>query len=204
MRVKICGITRIEDAMEAIKNGVNALGFIFYKKSKRYVEPQKVKEIIEKIPPFVTTVGVFVNEEIEEIKRIVKITKLDLVQLHGEEDEEYIDKIKKEVKVLKAFRVKNKNVLEEIKAMNLDSFLLDAFTKEEYGGTGKTFDWEIARESKKLGNVILAGGINENNIEEIIKKIQPYAVDISSGVEVEPGIKDVKKIKNILKKINIK
>ncbi len=204
MRVKICGITRIEDAMEVINNGANAIGFIFYKKSKRYIEPQKVKEIIEKIPPFITTVGVFVNEEIEEIKKIVKIAKLDLVQLHGEEDKEYIDEIKKDVKVLKAFRVKNKNILEDIKKMELDSFLLDAFTKEEYGGSGKTFDWEIAKESKKLGNVILAGGINENNIQEIIEKIQPYAVDISSGVEIEPGIKDPKKINNIFNKINIK
>ncbi|MGM0509145.1 MAG: phosphoribosylanthranilate isomerase [Fusobacteriota bacterium] len=201
MRVKICGITNLKDALSAIENGASAIGFIFYPKSKRYIDPQKAKEIIKKTPPFVTSVGVFVNEDIENVKDIKREINLDLIQLHGDEDINYIRELEKNSKVMKAFRVKNKDVLDKIKKMNLDYFLLDAFDKSEYGGTGKRFNWEIAKKAKKLGQVILAGGININNVDEIIQRIKPYAIDISSGVEDMPGKKNEEKIDKFMGKI---
>ncbi|BDU50880.1 phosphoribosylanthranilate isomerase [Haliovirga abyssi] len=199
VKVKICGITRLEDAQVAIENGVDALGFIFYKKSKRYIEPNKVKEIIKNIPPFISKVGVFVNEDINDIKRIGKELKLDILQLHGEESVEYLKELEKGFTVVKAFRIKDIRELEKIKDYKIKWFLLDTYSSKEYGGTGEKFNWEIVKEAKKYGKVILAGGLNSENIKLAIDELKPYGVDISSGVEIDKGIKDRKKIIDIMR-----
>lgn len=201
VKVKICGITRLKDANIAIENGVDALGFIFYNKSKRYIEPQKAKEIIKNIPPFVSKVGVFVNENINDIKRVARELKLDILQLHGEESVEYLKELEKEFTVIKAFRIKDKSELEKIKKYNIKWFLLDAYSAKEYGGTGEEFNWEIAKKAKSYGRVILAGGLKKDNIKLAIDEVNPYGVDISSGVELDKGIKDKDKIVEIMKVI---
>ena len=194
MKIKICGITNIEDANKVVDSGADAIGFIFYKKSKRYVDVEIAERISYKVPPFVSKVGVFVNEDRDLVLDIARKVKLDVVQLHGEEDREYIDYIEKEFKVLKAFRVKSEDELEKIKELKLDWFLLDAYSEKEYGGTGDTFNWEIAKKAKEFGKVILAGGVTKDNIKEIVENIKPYAVDLSSGVEDSPGRKNRGKI----------
>lgn len=203
VRVKICGITRVEDALCAVEAGADAIGFIFYDKSKRNIEPQKAFEIVREIPPFVSKVGVFVNEDISRVIEIAKIARLDIVQLHGEEDLEYMEEIQKHVQVLKAFRVKDETVLEEIKKRKLKWFLLDAYDDGEYGGTGKKFNWDVVLKAKEIGKVILAGGINIESLNEALE-LDTYGLDISSGVEVSQGIKDHEKIKAIFKKIKSK
>ncbi|MCB0731906.1 MAG: phosphoribosylanthranilate isomerase [Ignavibacteriae bacterium] len=199
MKVKICGITNIEDAKLACELGADAIGFIFYNKSKRYVTPDETKHIIEQIPPFVLKVGVFVNESAEEINKISKEIKLNLIQFHGDESPEMVDFI--DLPAIKAFRVKvdfDYSILTEYKNC---SFLLDAYDEKEYGGTGQKFNWEkIPLEIKS--KIILAGGISEENIEKIFNKIKPYAIDVSSSLEIEPGKKDYNKLNKFFRKIN--
>ncbi|MFN8672256.1 MAG: phosphoribosylanthranilate isomerase [Candidatus Sericytochromatia bacterium] len=203
MKIKICGITKIEDALLAIELGAWALGFIFYPKSPRYIEPEKAKEIIEKIPKNIKTVGVFVNENLEKVEEIGKTTNISTYQLHGEENNDYCEKLSKEV--IKAFRFKTKEELEIIEEYknnkNIIAFLVDAFSKEAYGGTGHRADWDIAKEVKNYGNLILAGGINEKNINSAILSVNPYAIDLSSSIESEYGIKDHKKTKDFFEEL---
>ncbi|MBA7572683.1 N-(5'-phosphoribosyl)anthranilate isomerase [subsurface metagenome] len=200
IRVKICGITRPEDALFAEKAGASAVGFIFYPKSPRYIDPESVKEISGKLGPFISRIGVFVNEDPDEILHIFKTARLSAVQLHGSEKQEFIEKLNG-IPVIKAFRVGKIFDCDELSRYDANAYLLDTYDPDSMGGTGKTFDWEIARRCGSLGKVILAGGLNESNISEAINSARPWAVDVSSGVESEPGIKDIRKIRALFQAV---
>jgi phosphoribosylanthranilate isomerase len=199
VKVKICGITNINDAQIAVNNGADALGFIFYKKSKRYIDPAIAKDIIFQLPVFVIKVGVFVNETAETINKIGKLAGLNAVQLHGDERLEIIDEIS--LPVLKAFRVNNNFDYTLLNKYKQCSFLLDTYSNEEYGGTGETFEWNSIPDDLKT-KIILAGGISIENIEDISKNISPQAIDVSSSIEDSPGKKNHNKLINLLKKVN--
>ncbi|RMG69838.1 MAG: phosphoribosylanthranilate isomerase [Nitrospirae bacterium] len=190
--VKICGITRYEDARAAVEFGADAVGFVFYEGSPRHVFPETVKDIISNLPPFVTTVGVFVNATVSEIREIVDFTGINIVQLHGEEPP---DECAYWPRVIKAFRIKDMTDLRELQRYRVSAYLLDTYSPNEPGGTGKLFNWDIALEAKKFGPIILAGGLTPENVTDAIKKVRPYAVDVSSGVEAEKGIKDHEKMR---------
>jgi phosphoribosylanthranilate isomerase len=202
VKVKICGITNLEDALLCEKLGADALGFIFYDKSKRYLEPKTANDIIIKLSPFTLKVGVFVNETPENINVISNLAGLNLVQLHGEETPKQMAEIN--LPIIKAFRVSddfNFDILNDYKNCY---FLFDSYSISEYGGTGKTFNWDIIPEHLKA-KIILSGGISSANIKRIINGINPYAVDVSSSVEEYPGKKSEIKLKeffNILKGAN--
>ena len=199
MKVKICGITNVEDALLCESLGADALGFILYKGSKRFVEAKVVGEIIPKLSPFTLKVGVFVNSSFEEINSIAKQIKLNSVQLHGEESPDIVSKIN--LPVIKSFRIKNGFDFSRLKEFENISYLFDTYSEKEYGGTGKTFNWELIPDKLK-NKIILSGGISINNIEEVYKKIKPAAVDLSSSLESEPSKKDKEKVKEFFKKIN--
>lgn len=199
VKIKICGITNVADAVDAVKEGADALGFIFYENSKRYINSIDVKKIIDKLPPFVTTVGVFVNESIETVNSIVKETGINMVQLHGEEGPSYCEAI--EADIIKVIRVKDQKDIENLNEYNVKAFLLDTFKEGVQGGTGETFDWKIAHKARKYGNIILSGGLTSENIEDAIRATNPYAVDVSSGVELAAGKKDKEKIIAFIKKV---
>lgn len=198
VRIKICGITRIEDAKTAAHLGVDALGFIFVKKSPRYIEPQAAAEIIRVLPPFVSRVGVFIDETIETIVEICKIAEIDTVQLHGSESPEFCAKIP--FPVIKAISVKDDTDITIIDAYVSSGILLDTWSTGMSGGTGKTFDWNIAKKAcSRNERIILAGGLGPSNIEEALQSVQPYGVDINSGVEIKPGIKNPHKIRDVVR-----
>jgi phosphoribosylanthranilate isomerase len=199
VKVKVCGTTRLKDALLAVECGADAIGFIFYKKSPRYVTAKTVKDISAKLPPFVNRVGVFVNETAERINRIADRCGLDAVQLHGDESPALCKKIK--CRVIKAVRVKDAASLKSMSRYEVDGFLLDTYKEDQWGGTGKVFDWELAVRAKKYGPVIIAGGLNPRNVKVAIKKVEPYGVDVSSGVEQSPGKKDPGKVKAFLKAV---
>lgn len=198
-RVKVCGTTRLKDALLAVECGADAIGFIFYKKSPRYVSAKTAKEICSKLPPFVHRVGVFVNETADNINRIADRCGLDAVQLHGDESPAFCKKIKH--RVIKVVRVKDAASLKEMSRYAVDGFLLDTWKEDQWGGTGKVFDWELAVRAKKYGPVIIAGGLNPRNVKAAIKKVQPYGVDVSSGLERSPGKKDPRKVKAFIKAV---
>jgi phosphoribosylanthranilate isomerase len=199
MNIKICGITNLEDALNAVSFDIDALGFIFYPDSPRYISPDLVEEITMQLPPFVKTVGVFVNEDKEKIKAIVDQCNLDVVQLHGNESPGDCLDIPK--RVIKAFRIQE---LEDIHAIAkyqgvISAALLDTKDPELQGGTGKTFDWGLALKAQEYDlPLILAGGINSANIQKAINLVNPYAIDIASSIESEPGKKDYNKMKELV------
>jgi len=194
--IKVCGITNYQDASALAESGVDALGFIFYPKSKRYIPPEKANEIIKKLPPFVSTVGVFVNEERENVIDVIHECPIDVLQFHGNESPEYCRQFNK--RVIKAFRVKDDFSFDILKCYSTNAFLLDSYSESEYGGTGESFNWDFAVPARKFGKIILAGGINPLNIEAALIKVHPYGVDMSSGVEIEPGRKDINKVREIV------
>lgn len=192
LRIKICGITNAGDASAAVEYGADALGFVFYPKSPRSVAPETARSIIQSLPPFITTVGVFVNETVETINHIKAETGIDMVQLHGDESPEFC---RQWPHVIKAFRVAAMSDLEAFKNYTASAFLLDTYSPAKYGGTGQVFNWEIAVEAKRYGSIILAGGLTADNIAKAVSKVRPYAVDVSSGVEREKGKKDLVKLR---------
>ena len=192
-------MTQLKDALFAVEQGVDAVGFIFYKKSPRAVTMKTVREIITKLPPLVDTVGVFVNESAERLNKIADYCGLDLVQLHGEESPAFCRKIHR--RVIKAFRVKDLQSIKQLEKFPVSGFLLDTFSDDLHGGTGKTFDWNLALPAKKMGPVILAGGLTPRNILQAVRQVRPYGVDVCSGVEKSPGIKDLEKVRAFLKNI---
>lgn len=199
MRIKICGITNYEDAKLCCDLGADALGFIFYEKSKRKISVGDAKEIINKLPVFVGKIGVFVNEDLAIIENISKEIKLTGVQLHGNETPEFARSVK--LPVIKAFRVNSEFDFSIFEKYSRYKFLLDTFSKEEYGGTGQSFNWEIIPSGIRI-KIILAGGISIENIEHIFNNVRPEAVDLSSSLEKYPGKKDEIKLKNFFNKIN--
>ena len=192
-------MTNLKDVKVAVDGGVDAVGFIFYKKSPRSVTMQAVREIVLELPPFVDSVGVFVNETAEQINKIADHCKLDRVQLHGDESPAFCKKIRR--RVIKVIRVKDIQSLKKLSDYPVSSFLLDTFSEDQYGGTGKVFDWNLAYSAKKYGPIILAGGLTPINVRQAIQRIQPYGVDVCSGVESQPGIKDHKKMQAFLKNV---
>ncbi|MHB9024307.1 MAG: phosphoribosylanthranilate isomerase [Armatimonadota bacterium] len=197
IRVKICGITQPDDALLAAEFGADALGFIFYPKSPRYVTPEAAREIIERLPPFVTPVAVVVNETAEEIHRVMTISGCQVVQLHGDEPPELIETLT--WPAIKSCAVSAPDDLAPIARYPLArAILLDTRVAGQYGGTGQTFDWTIAREARRYGKpIILAGGLTPDNIADAIRAGEPWAVDVSSGVEQEPGKKDPEKLRRL-------
>ena len=200
-RIKICGITNKNDALAASSLGAWAVGFIFYEKSPRYISPEDAKKIIEALPKTVLPVGVFVNEKKKKIDDIVKRCGLKAVQLHGEETPLFCSKIKG-VKMIKAIRVKSKGDITKAVKYTTDYLLFDTFSKNVFGGTGETFNWEILKDSR-LGKrkVILSGGLNPKNIAQAVLLVKAYAFDASSGVERRPGKKCQRLLKNFFKAV---
>lgn len=199
MKVKICGITNTDDALLCENLGADALGFIFYKKSKRYINFEDAGNIIKRLSVFTNKVGVFVNEKPDLVNFIAEKLRLTGVQLHGEEPPEYVDVINHQV--IKAFRVTESFNYNEINNYENITPLLDTFKDGEYGGTGNIFNWSSIPEEIR-NTIIIAGGVSEANIEEIYKSINPMAVDISSSLEEQPGIKDKSRTKAFFNKIN--
>ncbi|MBF0554147.1 MAG: phosphoribosylanthranilate isomerase [Nitrospirae bacterium] len=189
IKVKICGITNMRDAVAAVDFGADALGFVFYENSPRHITPETAAGIIEALPPFITTVGVFVDETEKKINKIKGAAGFDVVQLHGNEPPEMAVLWPK---VIKAFRIRDFTDLEPLSKFHVvvTAFLLDAYAEDSFGGTGKLFNWEIAVEARQFGKIILSGGLNPDNIEAAVRKVSPYAVDVSSGVEASKGKKD--------------
>ena len=198
VKVKICGLRRKEDIEYANELKPDYVGFVFAK-SKRQIEVEQALDLISLLDKEIKTVGVFVNEPVENALKIAQTLNLDVLQFHGDETQDYIDNFKN-FTVWKAIRIKDKEDLEKTKEFKVNSFVFDTLTKNEYGGTGKTFNWEVLKGFELNVPIILAGGLNENNVEEAIRIINPYAVDVSSGVETE-GYKDFKKMKSFIEKV---
>jgi phosphoribosylanthranilate isomerase len=198
VRVKICGITCREDALMAVEAGADALGFVFYEESPRFVNPQKAAAIIRELPPFVHTVGLFVNEEADQVNWSADFCGLDLVQLHGEEDPEFCLGVNR--RVIKAFRIKDSTSLAGIKRYHVAGYLLDAWSPLAHGGTGLTFEWDLAKSTGIADRLILAGGLTPENVAEAVRTVIPYAVDCSSGVESTPGRKDPDKVREFVRR----
>jgi phosphoribosylanthranilate isomerase len=192
VKVKICGITRLEDALQAVQAGADALGFVFHNSSPRYLPPEKAAAIIRELPPFVQAVGLFVNSEVDFVNVIADLCRLDLVQLHGDETPQYCDLVRR--RVIKAFRVKDINSLDSVKNYRVAGVLLDAYSPQAYGGTGVSFNWDFVENAAAFGPIVLAGGLNPENAREAVERVRPYALDVSSGVEASPGIKDPDKV----------
>lgn len=200
-KVKICGITNLEDALLSAKFGADALGFNFYKKSPRYTSPEFAREIIENLSPEILKVGVFVNESLDKIIEISETAKLDALQLHGEEMPEFVVELKQKtnLEIIKAFRVSPEFKPENVLKYKTDAILLDAYNPKERGGTGETFDWEIAKKVQEIfPEMYLAGGLSPENIANAIVKVRPFAVDSCSLLECEKGIKDSNKVKEFI------
>jgi len=201
VKVKICGITMAEDALAAAQYGADAVGFIFYRRSLRWIAPERAREIIEKLPPFITAVGVFVDEDPEVIRKTMLTCGAGVVQLHGDEPPSACAVWPR---AIKAFRIKDAGDIGRIRQYQAAAadvaaaYLLDGYSEKEYGGTGKSFNWELARgvlNSGPAGRLILSGGLTPDNVAEAVGTAVPYAVDTSSGVEISKGIKDHEKIK---------
>lgn len=191
----MCGTTRREDAACAAKLGIDALGFIFVRKSPRYIEPEHAGQLISELPPFVSRVGVFVNQSFESIKTITETAGLTQLQLHGDESRDFCRELKNwnaSLSICKAFSIgrgKDNPAITDY-SDSVDSILFDTYVKGQDGGTGQTFDWSRVEQLPINRPLILAGGLNPDNIEDAVRRVKPYAVDINSGVEDEPGIKN--------------
>jgi len=207
-RVKICGITRVEDARAAINSGADALGLVFYSKSPRYVELSVAANIARNIGPFVTIVGLFVNAEAAQVREAVRTVGLDLLQFHGDEDEAYCAQF--EMPYIKAIRMSPELDVKEVvtKYPSARGFLFDAWSKDKYGGTGETFEWERLSSLKESADTdipfILAGGLTPENVGQAVAAVKPYAIDVSGGVEQSPGIKSPELIQQFIDRSNSK
>ncbi len=200
IRIKVCGITRLNDALTAVQYGACALGFNFYQESPRYIEPEAAAEIIRELPPFVSSVGVFVNATTEWINSVVKRSKIDSVQFHGDETPEFCTQFM-EVKTIKAFRIKKEDDLSKLDEYSVSGYLLDAYHPELYGGSGLSFSWQILESLETTRPLIIAGGLKPDNVGQLLKNFEPYGVDVCSGIELEPGIKDHDAMKRFINNV---
>jgi len=200
VKVKICGITNPADARLAVEAGADALGFVFWPKSPRNLSPSAARAIIKGLPPFVLTVGVFVNEDVGRIKETAAQAGLSCVQLHGDETPaRAVDVVEMACpRVIKAFRVAEGFDIISLDAYSVQACLLDAYKPGVPGGTGETFDWGTAVEAAKRNRIILSGGLTPDNVGQAVDMVRPYAVDVSSGVEAAPGIKDAAKVRRFI------
>lgn len=205
IKVKVCGITNAEDAWAAIEAGADALGFIFYEKSPRYVVPAVATRIIAELPPLITPVGVFVNENVAAVRSIMDTCGLAMAQLHGEETAVYCRELSRPA--MKAVRLKDRDSLLALAEYQgrggVRGFVLDTFSEMSYGGTGQTTDWGLAAEVAKQTHILLAGGLTPGNVMEAIRTVHPYGVDVSSGVESAPGKKDHAKIRAFVEAVRV-
>lgn len=201
MKVKICGITNVEDAAVAVEAGADALGFVCYRQSPRYVEPNVIKRIVAGLPPFILPVGVFVNEDAKTVRDLMDTCGLMLAQLHGDETASYCEALGRPV--LRALRLRGRAALLQLAEYRgragVRGFVLDAFSESAYGGTGRMADWGLAAEAAKAVPVLLAGGLTSGNVGEAIRTVRPYGVDVSSGVESAPGRKNHEKIRAFIR-----
>lgn len=199
-KVKICGITNAADALAAAAYGASALGFVFYKRSLRCVTVEDACEILMGVPPFIKKVGVFVNEDRNIVNEIADRASLDLIQLSGDESPVYCKGLNRPY--IKAVRVKNRESLNEINEYDTQYTLFDTYSKSNFGGTGKVFNWDLIQDLPfEKRYIILSGGLNPENVKNAIKQITPYAVDVATGVEKFPGKKDHEKMKNFIEAV---
>jgi phosphoribosylanthranilate isomerase len=200
-RVKICGITRWEDAQLAVELGASALGFNFYPPSPRYIDPAAARALIEKLPPLVTAVGIFADEPDDaHVAGIAKEARVTVVQLHGPQLPR-LDGVLAEFPTICGVAVKEGFKPETLRGHGGDAFLLDAFDAKLLGGTGKPFNWALAREASRFGTIILAGGLTPENVGRAIQEVRPFAVDVASGVEAAPGVKDAGKLRAFFQEV---
>lgn len=201
-KVKICGITNLEDANRVSALGADMLGFNFYSGSKRYVSPEYVASFVDKLADGINKVGVFVNAKVDDILFAKKLALLDAVQLHGNESSQFVAELRDRVDttIIKAIRVRSVSDIDSMGGFGADAILLDTYSAGDFGGIGEAFDWNIARDARQsVSRMFLAGGLNPENVADAIQTVRPYAVDVASGVESSPGIKDPKKLEAFIK-----
>ncbi len=199
-RVKICGITRFDDAAAVVEHGADAIGFVFYERSPRNVAIERAAEIVRRLPPYLTTVGLFVNAEDDLVRRVIETVGIDLLQFHGDEPPEVCQRYARPW--MRAIRMKpGTDLMAQRQAYGEGrGLLLDAYMPGVPGGTGETFNWDLIP-PELAGEIVLAGGLNANNVGDAIRRVRPYAVDVSGGVEAEKGIKDPLKIKAFIEEV---
>jgi phosphoribosylanthranilate isomerase len=198
LKVKICGITNLDDARAAVDAGADALGFMFFDQSPRHVSIDAVAQITSRISPYVLKVGVFVDPDPELVMAAITGCGVNLLQFHGEERPDFCRQFG--IMSMKAFRIRDAVSLERLPAYHTDAWLLDSYIAGKQGGTGESFNWDLAVEAKKFGRpIFLAGGLTPLNVAEAVRQVRPYGVDVSSGVEASPGKKDARKIRDFIK-----
>ncbi len=197
-KVKICGITSATDALMAATAGADAIGLNFYRSSPRYIDPDRALAIRLALPPFVSAVGIFVDEHPDTVRETMDHCRLDYAQLHGHESPRRVAQLKG-YRLIKAIRISSEEDLRELERYRVDAFLLDTYVEDTPGGTGQTFDWDIARAAANRAKVILAGGLNVHNVADAVAAGRPYGVDVASGVESEPGKKDRKLVNQFVR-----
>jgi phosphoribosylanthranilate isomerase len=200
--VKICGITNWTDARLAVEAGADFLGFNFYPPSPRYILPSEARRIARRLPKKIRTVGVFVNQTEERMVEIARSVGLDFLQLHGDESPDTVSRLRRCLPVIKALQVRKAFRTAKFASFRAaDALLLDSFDSRRRGGTGKTFQWSLARRAKRYGRIFLAGGLTPENVAEAIRVAKPYAIDVCTGVEEKPGKKDAARIKALMKAV---
>ncbi len=197
LKVKVCGITRLEDALAAVRLGADALGFNFWPRSKRYLPPEKARAIVRRLPPFVTAVGVFVDPSHEDVLRAAEASGISMAQLHGDEPPGLC--LSLPLPVLKAIRVADARCVAQLASYDVRGFVLDTPTPG-YGGSGRTFDWSLVAEAARAMPVILAGGLTPENVADAVRIVRPWGVDVASGVESGPGVKDEEKMRRFIER----
>jgi len=198
VRVKVCGITNLEDALASFFAGADAIGFVFYRKSQRYISPFKARNISRILPKKILRVGVFVNQDAKTVKRIARLCGLNILQFHGQESVEYCRKFKG-YKVIKAFRIDKRINLEDVLSYKTFAYLFDTYSKNKLGGTGKRFNWKLLAQTAKIKPLVfLSGGLTCGNVRRAVELLKPDWMDASSALELRPGKKDHKKIKKFI------
>ncbi len=197
VKVKVCGVRTLEEAHTAVNAGADALGFNFWPQSARFIEPRAAREVVTNLSPIACTVGVFVNEDVNRIVDIASELGLSAIQLHGDESPDFCERLAS-IKTIKAIRVGRDFDLSVIEKYRVSMVLLDSSIEGSYGGTGQRFDWRVAVEAKRLAPIILAGGLTTENVWDAITYVRPAAIDVCSGVEAEPGRKDLEKLRRFM------